>query len=408
LATPSSSPQRIAAVDVLRAFALFGIIVTHAGTGYLSGKSPTPDFLVFNKLDRLVREFEDLFTIGKFFTIFAFLFGLSFSIQLDNAKRAGTAFAARFAWRLSILFAIGLVHHLFFGSDVLTLYALLGLPLIAIRTARTEVLVVVAVALVLNLPGLALNLRDHSTLPQDIPQEQAAAQAQANEQRARRAQRQYEIKRTGSVADVVRLNVTESFGEQAAFLVTSGRLCVTFGLLLLGLCAGRVNLFRDDARNRLLFKRILIAAGIVGALSTCVIVAPTRLSASATLESFAASIQRFSMATLYASVVTLLFWRAPSGPLSALAPMGKMGLTTYLTQSAFGLVVFYGFGLGLLGKLGVASCVALAIAFYLLQVAVCRWWLQRFSMGPVEWLWRSLTDLKIRPLQRPPAARAAS
>jgi uncharacterized protein len=114
------------------------------------------------------------------------------------------------------------------------------------------------------------------------------------------------------------------------------------------------------------------------------------------------------MAAFYASVVILLFWRAPSGPLSALAPLGRMGLTTYLTQSAFGLLVFYGFGLGLLGRLGITSCVALAIAFYLLQLAVCRWWLKRFSMGPVEWLWRSLTDLKIRPLQHPPPVRAAS
>ena len=121
MATPSPSNQRIAVVDVLRAFALFGIIITHAGTGYLSGQSPTPDFLVFGELDRLLRQFEDLFTIGKFFTIFAFLFGLSFSIQLDNASRAGSPFAARFAWRLAILLAIGLVHHLFFGGDVLML-----------------------------------------------------------------------------------------------------------------------------------------------------------------------------------------------------------------------------------------------------------------------------------------------
>jgi len=85
-----------------------------------------------------------------------------------------------------------------------------------------------------------------------------------------------------------------------------------------------------------------------------------------------------------------------------------MGRATSLTRSAFGLCVFYGFGLGLLGKLGITSCVALGLAFYLLQLAVCRWWLKRFSMGPVEWLWRSLTDLRIRPLARPPAVGTAS
>jgi uncharacterized protein len=68
-----------------------------------------------------------------------------------------------------------------------------------------------------------------------------------------------------------------------------------------------------------------------------------------------------------------------------------MGLTTYLMQSVFGLVMFFGVGFGLLGKIGVAGSVASAIAFFVLQIYFSHWWLQRFKMGPFEWLWRSLT-----------------
>ncbi|HET9862847.1 MAG TPA: DUF418 domain-containing protein [Steroidobacteraceae bacterium] len=65
------------------------------------------------------------------------------------------------------------------------------------------------------------------------------------------------------------------------------------------------------------------------------------------------------------------------------------------------MLLFYGFGLGLLGKLGVATCVTLAMAFFIVQIAISSWWLRHFAMGPVEWLWRSLTYLKLQPLARP-------
>lgn len=65
------------------------------------------------------------------------------------------------------------------------------------------------------------------------------------------------------------------------------------------------------------------------------------------------------------------------------------------------MLLFYGFGLGLLGKLGVVTCVMLAMAFYIVQIAISSWWLRHFAMGPVERLWRSLTYRKLQALARP-------
>ena len=79
--------------------------------------------------------------------------------------------------------------------------------------------------------------------------------------------------------------------------------------------------------------------------------------------------------------------------------MGQTGLTSYLSQSVFGVSVFYGIGLGLLGKLGVAASIGLSIAFYVAQLFLARWWMTRFRFGPVEWLWRSLTDLRAHPMR---------
>src|SRR5687768_2182641 len=110
LSISHSPPGRIAVLDVLRAFALFGIIITHSGIGFLSGRPPKAGFMAFTPLDQWVDMVTRLFFVGKFFTIFSFLFGLSFAIQLANAARKGDSFSGRFTWRLVVLALIALVH----------------------------------------------------------------------------------------------------------------------------------------------------------------------------------------------------------------------------------------------------------------------------------------------------------
>jgi uncharacterized protein len=148
--TPLSSAlegERIAVVDVLRAFALFGIIVTHSIDGFLAGQPPSEPFMQFGAADRIVVELERLFTLGKFYTIFSFLFGLSFAIQMRNAERKGAGFSGRFAWRLIVLALIALVHGALFTGDILIVYAFLGLLLIPFRNLKTKTLLIIATIL---------------------------------------------------------------------------------------------------------------------------------------------------------------------------------------------------------------------------------------------------------------------
>lgn len=83
--------------------------------------------------------------------------------------------------------------------------------------------------------------------------------------------------------------------------------------------------------------------------------------------------------------------------LSSLAAIGKMALTSYLTQTLLGWFIFFGFGLNLLGKVSPAVGYLIGIMVFLAQIAFSQWWLERFRYGPVEWLWRSLTYLRIQP-----------
>ena len=392
--------ERITAVDVLRAVALFGIIINHSEFEFLVGPDPYPDFGNVHALDPLVAQLVAWFTTGKFFAIFSFLFGLSFAIQLDNAARKGTAFAGRFAWRLTVLLAIGFVHSIVFTGDILMIYALLGYLMIPMRNLRTRTLLIVAGILVFNVPGLLLGIVQLNA-PPPTPEQQAAA-AEFGRQFAEFGQRMFEVKSSGSFSDLAAINLGPAGLMRIGYQVGTGRLWITFGCFLLGMCAGRAGLFRDSEANRVFMKKLLIAGGIVGAVTTVVMILrpvagfqPT--SYTELLVVFNNNVQQVALAAFYASVVTLLYWRRPQGWLGTLAPVGRMGLTTYLLQTVFGLVVFYGIGFGLMGKLGSTLGVAAGIAFFGVQYVFARAWLARFTMGPVEWLWRALTYFRLRP-----------
>ncbi len=403
--TPPS--ERIAIIDVLRAFALLGIIITHAEMGFLAGPVPSQDFMHFSALDGSVHRWIGTLVESKFFSIFSFLFGLSFAIQLDNAARKGTAFAGRFAWRLVVLFVIGLAHQLLFNGDILMIYAALGLLLIPLGKVKSGVLLVVALLLLLNVPGLVQGLASIGAPP--LTAEQQQANARIGELFTVGGKALYDATKSGSLADIARVNFGYGLEMKWLFQLFSGRFWITFGCFLLGMCAGRANLFRESDASRTFFRWLLIGAGSVAVLSTVLTLtysAPSALASA--LMRFVSDLQKASLAATYVAGITLMFWNYSRGALSQLAPLGKMGLTTYLMQSVFLAALFYGVGFGMMGEIGSAMAVGLGAVFFVVQVFMARWWLQRFSMGPVEWLWRSATYLRWQPLATRTAVRPES
>ena len=75
-----------------------------------------------------------------------------------------------------------------------------------------------------------------------------------------------------------------------------------------------------------------------------------------------------------------------------------MALTVYLTQTIFFTTLFYGYGFGYAYQMGPVTVTTWAVIFFTAQVLACRWWLNRYRLGPAEWLWRSISYLKWQPL----------
>ena len=164
-------------------------------------------------------------------------------------------------------------------------------------------------------------------------------------------------------------------------------------------CAWRAGLFENSAGSRRFFGRLLVVGGAIAAATTAITLAVEPSSpVSGAWLGLAANVQKVALAVSYVAGVTLLYWRHSSGLLAQLAPLGKMGLTTYLLQSVFLAIVFYGVGFGMMGELGHAAATGIGIVFFVAQLFMARWWLARMSMGPVEWLWRSATHFRWQPL----------
>ncbi|MBY0434493.1 MAG: DUF418 domain-containing protein [Cyclobacteriaceae bacterium] len=391
--------DRIEVIDVLRGFTLFGIILVHFNEQYYAGIPPKTheNFLTHNLADTIVSGFIGLLISGKFFMIFSFLFGMSFFIQLAKSDGSPT-FLLRFAWRLIVLFLIGFIHHLHYRGDILTIYAVLGFGLLLAYKLPDKALLALALILVFNLPSLGTRAYDVIVNP-------TAENAIMNPDQ-KELEVYYNTVKSGNYLDILKANFYE-FKGKFEFQVFTGRLYITLGLFLLGLYAGRKKIFD----NPLFFKKLIryglwtllgcvVTAGLIALIVFAAKIEMTMpmqfLLGGTVLDVFNAA-----LAAIYVGLIVTLFQKEKWRPrLMIFYEVGRMGLTTYLLQAVIGTLLLFSYGLGLLGNYGATVWAIASVVIFYLQIQSSKWWLYRFQYGPAEWLWRSLTYLKVQPLRK--------
>jgi len=125
--------ERIATLDILRGFALLGILIMNMpGFGSSFFAEADGSHLWTGRVDQIAENVRDLLFSGKFNSMFSLLFGIGFTIQYARIEARDPDHATRiYLRRLAVLAALGLVHaNLFWTGDVLHIYALLGLLLV--------------------------------------------------------------------------------------------------------------------------------------------------------------------------------------------------------------------------------------------------------------------------------------
>jgi uncharacterized protein len=412
LVGPIPIEKRSQLIDVVRGFALFGVLLANMVdvTQFMAMTPARLAALPTGAIDRVSYHLIGFFVKLKFQTIFSFLFGLGFALQLMRWESRNASGLPIYARRLLILLIIGVAHHvLLWYGDILAPYAALGFVLILFRGCRQRTLLAWALIFAIVLPSLTTAIPDSWFQP-NVDAVDGPASAAREEQLAANRLAAFTH---GSYGDVLRANA--SFWDDFSPVVYGSWLATILGKFLLGYAAGRRRLLQDAVANAALFRKILIW-GVVGTMGYAAWVITRRLVDHGRLDEtipgeaavqLATAIGVLAMSAAYVSAIALLFQKAGwRRRLASLAPVGRMPLTNYLMQTFVYLFLFYGLGpgLGLMGRVGASLCIPLSVAVFALQIALSTLWLRHFQFGPVEWVWRSLTYMKRQPMRLPASA----
>jgi len=402
-AGPIESAERSRLLDSLRGWALLGILVANMMSfiGFSFLPEEARGRLLLARLDDLSEFLLEWLVVGKFYSIFSLLFGIGFAIQLGRLEQRGEG-VLRYLRRLAILFAIGIAHLLLLWlGDIVALYALMGAVLLLFRRMSDRALLWSAVICWLIPLGWSAAIHFGGFRP-DEPIFGLAIQTIAA---AGLDVSQGPLPFLAGPDFMPHLKAHP--GEmliRLGDLVYQMRFTKVLGMFLVGLWIGRRTLYaRLDDYRPVLRKTVQFGFGVglpVSALKALFTMWP---DAPATIEFAAEACYVVGTPTLalgYAAGFALLWASGKDRLLGWAAPAGQMALTNYLMQTVLQSVIFYGWGLGLIAKLGLVFVFPLSLALFALQVGYSRWWLARYCFGPVEWLWRGLTYGRAQPMRR--------
>ncbi len=408
---PILAQERVVALDVLRGFAILGILLVNMAVF----NSPLFYFLADiqlwpGTLDSAVRLFIRFFAETKFYSMFSLLFGLGFCIQMERARERGGRFGRVYVRRLVVLLLLGQAHaHLIWNGDILTFYAVSGFVLLLFRNRSPKTLLIWAVVFLLLPMLFSTVLTVLVEFGRTVPEAKAEIDAQVTQVMAEfkeRGDEAMEVYSSGSFLQIMRLRREEffSFYGYVLFLMVPNLLA----MFLIGMYVGRRSIHRDIASHLPLIKKVAVWGLVLGLLGNAAYTYATTKAQPAVpsfmtlLGAGGITIGAPAMCLAYVCGLTLLVqvdsWRRRLAPIAA---VGRMALTNYLLQSVICTAIFYSYGLGLYGRCSSVYGLLLTLAIYGLQIPFSVWWLRRYRFGPLEWVWRSLTYAQRQPMRRP-------
>ena len=401
---PVEGKERHLILDFLRGFALLGICLANypefALYSFLDGT--TVEAMPTAAIDHIVKWFLYIVVDGKFYTIFSLLFGIGFSIILENNRRRGVNGLKVFYRRMVILFIIGLAHLLLLWSgDILMLYALVGMTLPLFLRLKDRPLLLWALSF-LALPVVidAVCGMAHVSLSAKLVEWQWLLCDRFGITEANFA---YWLHDAHSYSDMSKFLLMGAVERMQEF-VDGNRYFKVLGLFLIGYYIGRNRLYANLGQYRRVVRRICLAGFCLG-LPLSALYAWSALSGrpfGLGLHSLFYFISVYLTSFGYVAGICLLYLRSKNkeGIWKALAFPGRMALTNYIGQSALGVSIFYGVGLGLGAYMGLVYVELIAAGVFALEVAFSIFWLRTFRFGPLEWVWRCLTYGRLFPLIR--------
>jgi uncharacterized protein len=372
--TSAGPGEREEAIDALRGLCLLGIAIVNVP--WIGFAHVLPLQLGLHFEGRQAMAMPDLIAAiavewlaeGKFYPQFSALFGFGAGVLMAR----GMAIYAR---RIAVLFVFGVLHSIFgWWGDILLNYALMGALLALLSRASARTTLIVAIACYVGATAISLLF--------DGWFEPAGDALRTGLERGVQSTATY---RDGTFATITMHRIEELYAFFAQWEWSYRANTVAMGAF--GLFVHKSGFLRELREKRATLGRIAAACLVVGL--PCAVIPQGYIPAGDVV------------AIGYACLFLWLASRgAIDGAIRVLVPLGRCAISGYLGQTVAFTLFFYGYGLAMYGRLSAWQGVVLALVVWIIEVMLARAWMARFALGPVEWLWRSITYLRVLPMRR--------
>ncbi|WP_090995232.1 DUF418 domain-containing protein [Pedobacter insulae] len=379
---PIQPNQRTVIVDILRGWALLGVVLMNYYDFFTLGRNWEtfkPD--AFTNIAMYI---ISIVFAAKSWTLLSVLFGYGFAVLMNNVKGKGHNPYGFFAGRMFWLLVLAVINSALFFGDILKDYAVLGFLMLCFYKSSAKTTFRLSIVLLVALPaivGYVGSLKDTGWIQME---------------------KQFPLYHSNNLIDVFWFGLKGTYFAQMMSKPYLYAVHVAmFICFLWGFTLYKINFFDDFSTKIKQVKRVFWISLSVTVFLTAFFMVTQKLG-WAFLTYY-----RMRYWLIFATMLTIgsgICWLYISGKLksffASLAVFGKMTLTNYMTQNLIGLLVFSGFGLGFWNTKPIWFYLLLAILVYTIQVYFSRWWLSKYNYGPVEWVWRQLSYRKSLPLTR--------
>lgn len=421
-AGPVPGQERLRALDVARGVAVLGILLMNIWA--FAGPQAFFDYplAIADSPGNPVATWVVIHTLfeGTQRALLSLLFGAGAMLSLTRLEARGAPGTARGIYyrRTFALIALGLVNAYIFlwPADILFVYGLAGLCLYPLRRLRTPVLlaiVLVALAIPASIRAVEIgNLRALeaastaalASRAAGVEPDKAGLAAIADwEKKLKKARPDpADEKMAGDIRTMQSGSLAEIFVSQAKVSIILQTIVTVkwwfldaLAMMITGMLLYRSGILtRPAPRRRYL---AILGAGLAVGLPLAVWQTSSVLASgfhplAIETAKLGIDVRRFALAMGYLALV-LWFCQSAYGEAikRSLAAVGRMALTNYLGQSIVGGLIFYGFGLGMYGRITGYQLYGVVLLIWAVEIAWSLWWLRHFRIGPFEWLWRSVT-----------------
>ena len=373
------SGDRISSIDILRGFALLGIVLVNI----LGFNATFFDFGgYYNNLpDETQQHFYNIYislTADKFIFLFSFLYGYGIFIQYHRFQKRGQNFPPFFTRRMSGLALFGVLHIvLLWAGDILFLYAIAGMILLLLRRLKTAWLLLLALFFYFFI-GIWLFIDVWLPLPDAMSSTCTECLSKAIEGYA-----------SGNYADAlwIRLHEYAAFRYINLFYY----LPKIIGISLFGFIASKFNLHQLIKNSRKKWALTWVAISVMAVLVYFNYEKMVDFESPFANAVYMSGYELMNILIATSWIVLILIVGSVeriAGILKPVALVGRASLTNYLMQSLILSVIFYGWGFGMIGQTNVKLLALIALLVYALQLIINMLWFTYYDRGPLERLWR--------------------